>query len=236
MAVHLRARIRDVGENARWSQKHIILDHCSGIYPDVILNLDIIADDDVLGYLAVLAEDAALAYLRALQNVGVVPDFRPSADLTRLADHRGRMNEIRLLGRLRQSGGEHRLVALHRLLTSTQDPQNAKALAAVGKWSAPRFHAIEELAALIPQRLRHYKGDGLGFCLHGIPEAILPLDAVGVQHQLFGCRVVEDRHLIGTDNDQALFLERVKPTHENVGADAVREAKLAERYVGDVLA
>ena len=68
-----------------------------------------------------------------------------------------------------------------------------------------------------------FQAYGLGFRLHSIRDAILPLHAMGVQHQLIGCRVVENRHLIGTDNDKALFLERVKPTHENMGADAVRE-------------
>ena len=54
-------------------------------------------------------------------------------------------------------------MALQRLLTGIQDPQDAKAFSAIGERSAPRNHAIEELAALIPQRLGSFEAYRLGF-------------------------------------------------------------------------
>ena len=48
-----------------------------------------------------------------------------------------------------------------------------------------------------------------------------------IQDQLVGSRVVEDRHFLGADDDQSLLLKRMKPTHEDMGANAVGESELA---------
>ena len=45
MPVHLRARIGDVGQNARRSEKDIIFDHRARVDRNIVLNLDIVSDD-----------------------------------------------------------------------------------------------------------------------------------------------------------------------------------------------
>ena len=63
--------------------------------------------------------------------------------------------------------------------------------------------------------------DGVAFRLFGHGEAVLPVDLCGVMSQLCldGFRVVEDHHPVAADDHQFLFLERIEPAHEDMGAD-----------------
>src|SRR5205085_795648 len=65
-----------------------------------------------------------------------------------------------------------------------------------------------------------------------------PIDRVWVQRQLLRPRrsVVEHRHLLLTDNNESLFLERVQPTHEDVRVNAARKRDRHQAYVGDARA
>jgi hypothetical protein len=75
VAVHLGARVGDVGENAGGAQKHIVLDHCAGINGDVILHLYSVPNDYPLSDVAVLPEGAVAADLGAVLDMTKMPNL-----------------------------------------------------------------------------------------------------------------------------------------------------------------
>lgn len=78
--VNLRSGIRDVGQNTGRAQENIIFNGRSRVDGDIVLHLDVIADDDTTVDINILAKNASLTNLRALHNVAEVPDLGSSAD------------------------------------------------------------------------------------------------------------------------------------------------------------
>ena len=91
------------------------------------------------------------------------------------------------------------------------------------------------MLALGPQRLAFVEVDDLALSLDRRRDAVLPFDSVRIEHELVLGRVIEHRHLVRTHDDEPLLLERMQPAHEDVGLNAARKNKVADRDVADAL-
>lgn len=96
----LAAGILDVGEDGRRAAEDVILEGHALVDRNVVLDLDEVPDDDVVGDIDVLAQHAAPADPGAALDMAEVPDLRPLADPDVLVDERAFVDEI---GRFRHS-------------------------------------------------------------------------------------------------------------------------------------
>ena len=81
LAVYMTARVEHVGKDHRWSQERVILNDHPGIDRDVILDLNVVANDAFRRNNDVLPDIAAAADARGCHNMTEMPDLRPIADL-----------------------------------------------------------------------------------------------------------------------------------------------------------
>ena len=92
MPVDLRTRVRDVRQDTRRSQKHIVLDRDTRIDRHVVLDLDVVPDRRPAIDIDVLPDDATFADPRIPHDVREMPDLRvhphlgASIDICRLVD------------------------------------------------------------------------------------------------------------------------------------------------------
>src|SRR5215210_3069562 len=86
MPAHLGTRIGDVGQHAGRAQEYIVLQHCTRVDRDIILNLNVPADRCTAINIDVLADHAALPDSCALHNVREMPYLRAGADLCAIVD------------------------------------------------------------------------------------------------------------------------------------------------------
>ena len=118
-----------------------------------------------------------------------------------------------------------------------QNLQDSEAFLAGGEGRGAVLDGGQEGLALGLQGLLPDRGDidGLALRLVGHGHAVLPVDRVGVKHELRfdGLRVVEDEHAAAAHDDELLLLVGVKPAHEDVGADARGEFEVRHGDVGD---
>ena len=85
----LRARVGDVGQDARGPEEDIIFNDGAGVDGDVVLNLDVVPDLHAVRDHGVLAENAAFADDCAGADVGEVPDLRACTDGGSVINNRG---------------------------------------------------------------------------------------------------------------------------------------------------
>src|SRR5437879_4169686 len=166
LARDVAARVDHVGEDHGGAAEDIVLENDSLVDRHVVLDLDVVADHDVAGYQHILPEVAATPDPRTWHDVAVVPDLRALADLAAGVDGGGGVREI-ARGRGGRGGAksDRRPPALERLLAGLEHPQHLHAVPPVGPGPLARRDALEEVAALLGQRLGVGQRDGLGLCL-----------------------------------------------------------------------
>src|SRR5437016_3696640 len=96
--VDLGARVDDVRQDTRRSEKHIIVNHHTRIDRDIVLNLDVVADRRPTIDVHVLSYDAVCADPCALHDVREMPDLCANPDLSAVVDVGGFVDEIRQAG------------------------------------------------------------------------------------------------------------------------------------------
>ncbi len=82
VTVDLGAGVGDVGKHAGGAEEDEVFDHSAGVNGYVVLNLDRVAENHVVGDVDVLAEDTVLPYMRARLHVREVPDPAAVTNLT----------------------------------------------------------------------------------------------------------------------------------------------------------
>jgi len=92
--VDLAAGIGDVGQNTGRPQEDVVLNRGSRIDRDVVLNLDVVADDNPTSHIDILPEDAILPNPGPSQYMTKVPDLGASADNGSIIDIRGLVREV----------------------------------------------------------------------------------------------------------------------------------------------
>src|SRR4051794_34998553 len=243
LALDLGTRSVDVGEHAGRPAEHTLLERDALIEADVVLDLAGVADNDVGADHDVLPDGYVAPDPHAAEDVAEVPDLRAFADLDRpididrLVDLHPRIGLRHAARGQGHDGGRWRLAALlHQLFArARQHPEHAQPLAAIGARPRAGAHAIEEVQALLPERLRRLERDRHRLRLRGHRHIVLPLDFVRIEQELSlpWLAIIEHRHPVGADNDEALLLIRVEPRYKDVRLLAARESQVRRRYVGD---
>src|SRR5688572_33433883 len=59
--IHLRARVRHIGQHAGGPEEYVVFDHHAGVHRHVVLDLDVGTDGHAAVHVDVLSDDAALA-------------------------------------------------------------------------------------------------------------------------------------------------------------------------------
>jgi hypothetical protein len=84
--IDLRSGVGDVGQDARRTEKNVVFHHGTRIDGYVVLDLDVVADDDLTGDVYVLAQAAACPQPARLLQMAKVPNLGSGTDLARLVD------------------------------------------------------------------------------------------------------------------------------------------------------
>src|SRR5262245_49384115 len=132
LAHDMTAGVDQVGEDHRRAPKHVVFQDHAGVDGDVVLNLDVVADDHIRRDHDVLSDVAPRADRGAGHHVGEVPDLRALADAAPLIDIR------RLVG--------EKAHAFH-----TAGADNAALGSTIGAWRIWWVNSIEGRAASMPQ-------------------------------------------------------------------------------------
>src|SRR5262245_22745830 len=93
-AQDLAARIDQVREDTRRSEKNIILHNGAGPQRDIVLDLHVVTDFHMTGNDDVLPEHAFLTDLRMRHDMAEMPDHRAFANFTGNIDVRGWVNVV----------------------------------------------------------------------------------------------------------------------------------------------
>ena len=139
-------------------------------------------------------------------------------------------------GRTDSRAGCHRLAAAHRILGRLQDTKHARAFLAVGQRPGAGGDALKKMFAFVGKRFRLLHRHGFGIGAVGFGYAVAPVNVMGIQYKFALPRlaIVEHGHTAVADDHKLLFLERVQPGNENVGALTAGEGKVRCRHVGDL--
>src|SRR4029079_18674313 len=113
-----------------------ILDDHAGVHGDVVLDLDVVADDGAAIDVDVLTDDASLADACVLHDVREVPDLRARADGGPVVDEGRLVHDVRPRRPCSPGGGgggiEWPSSHPERALTGREDAENAESFCAVG--------------------------------------------------------------------------------------------------------
>src|SRR5207248_8809780 len=131
---YLSPRVIDVGEDAGRSAKNPVLERHALVQTDIVLDLAVVADDDVGPNDNVLTNRAVSTDPDAREDVGEVPDTASGTDLDLVVDICRFMNLHGGKGPPGSWGSLDRrwLRRFEAFLHPLQDPQHAHSLAAVG--------------------------------------------------------------------------------------------------------
>lgn len=94
VTLDLGTRIGDVREDAGGAKKDIVFNYGSAIDRNVILHLDVAADDNALRHVTILAETASGADASVLHNVTEMPDRGAGADAGRFMHDGGGIDVV----------------------------------------------------------------------------------------------------------------------------------------------
>jgi hypothetical protein len=95
LAAHCRAWVDDVGQHHRGAEENIVFANDPFVEGDVVLNLNVVADDHAVGDEYVLPQTTVFSYARTGHNVAEVPDFGVAPDLGAFVNEGRGMGEIR---------------------------------------------------------------------------------------------------------------------------------------------
>src|SRR5688572_7548612 len=96
LALDVASRVDHVREYHRGPAEHVVLEDDARVDRDVVLDLDVVADDASRRDHDVLADVAARADSRVAHHVAEVPDLRAVADLGRRVDDRRLVGKVAL--------------------------------------------------------------------------------------------------------------------------------------------
>ena len=120
------------------------------------------------------------------------------------------MSEFQDGGGSERVDGDRLAVHLERTLAGLEDLQDADAFFAIGARGGARGDALEEVGAFGTERFEVFEGDGRGLRFGGGQSAVFEFDALVVQAELvIGPAVLEDGHLVASNDNETLFLVRV---------------------------
>ena len=94
MPNNFAAWVADVREYTRRPQEYVVFKMAARIQGDVVLDLDVAADDRIAGDMHVLAQNATLADFCICHHMAEVPDLGPGPDVARFIDKCRRVCEI----------------------------------------------------------------------------------------------------------------------------------------------
>lgn len=88
------ARGEVVGKNTGGTTKNALLQGYPAVDRNIVLELAVVADDDIAAYEAVLPDHAPLAEIGTARDMAEVPDLRAIADGYVSVNNTGRVNEV----------------------------------------------------------------------------------------------------------------------------------------------
>lgn len=93
LAIHGAAWIENIGENHGRTEKNVVFANHACVDGDVVLNLYIVAENDIIGDKDVLSKDAIFANFSFGHHMAEVPDFGSFADFASFVNDGGRVGE-----------------------------------------------------------------------------------------------------------------------------------------------
>src|SRR5262249_19126467 len=89
------------------------------------------------------------------------------------------------------------------------------------------LHAIDKMSAFGTQRFTAVEGNQFGVGFNGSWNPILPFDPMRVEDQFVFGSVVENRHLVGSNDNQTPLFKGMQPAYKDVSLHSAGELEVA---------